>query len=135
MHQEWRRGIRDRLRELVGLDIGPATKPGFGMDDLAEGTEVPYRTLQNWIGGRRENLGDPPDISAAFVIEAARTAGVSLEWLMTGEGTPKGGAPVGFGPIPSREAVAEMRRWMDAVLAPGHLPAGQRRGGGGDDSG
>lgn len=62
-------GLPDRIRQCARL-------VGSG-DELSRRSEIPRRTLENYLQGRSE-----PKASALFAI--ANSAGVSLDWLVAG---------------------------------------------------
>ena len=79
--------ISDRLKKLVEFS-------GLNLREFSEKVEIPYRTLQDYISGKRE-----PGV--ANLEKIATHMRVSLNWLILGEG------PMfmnGYPPPPSSEA-------------------------------
>jgi|GEM_PF-2949323 len=48
---------------------------------LSEKTGIPVRTISNYLSGRN-------DVKTGALVKIAKTAGVTVEWLATGEGKP-----------------------------------------------
>lgn len=66
-------GIGKRIRiavEALGLSLKQA----------AERCDIPYSSLQNWAGGHREPRPDA-------LITIGSQLGISIDWLLTGEGS------------------------------------------------
>lgn len=91
-------GIADRLR-IIAAECG-------GLDELASHSGVARRTLGNYLSGRNE-----PKLS--FLSAISGQYGVSLDWLITGEGVMRPSThddpPTGVGNLgePSAPAYAE----------------------------
>jgi transcriptional regulator with XRE-family HTH domain len=128
----YRVGIRDRLRELVGLDVGERTKPGWTLARLAEKAGVTYRTAQNWLGGARDGAGQLPeakDIPSWFVAAAAEILAVDPGWLLTGTAPPASDAEARLGAVrrlvqPGAPADARVLHAVSLLLAaPESVPA------------
>lgn len=83
-------GIGDRIRIA-------AEAKGLSLRQLAEATAISYSSLQNWIGGHRE-----PRIDALVAIGSQ--LGISLDWLLTGEGPMFRGELAALAPAPSSPA-------------------------------
>lgn len=93
--------IATRLRSVLDLK-------GLSIKEASELVGIPYRTLQNYLLDERE-----PNAKA---LSAIRTRlGVSVDWLLTGEGTMTGEAPqqqqTGAATVnPQEEAILELFR-------------------------
>ena len=93
--------IATRLRSVLDLK-------GLSIKEASELVGIPYRTLQNYLLDERE-----PNAKA---LSAIRThLGISVDWLLTGEGTMTGEAPqqeqTGAVTInPQEEAILELFR-------------------------
>nr|WP_288467444.1 helix-turn-helix domain-containing protein [uncultured Pseudomonas sp.] len=70
-------GIGSRIREAV-------EQLGLTLKQAAEKTALPYSSLQNWAGGHRE-----PRPEALITIGSR--LGISIDWLLTGEGAMRRG--------------------------------------------
>lgn len=92
----------DRLGLIVG-DHGT-------MRRLSIESGVPYRTIQNYLGGGRRKPTMP---TLGNLVAIADTAGVSIEWLATGRGPMFRQTPVNQ----SLRLAPEIRE----VIAGGHL--------------
>ncbi len=71
MNSETETGLRDRIRECARI-------AGSG-DELSRRAGIPRRTLENYLSGKSAP-------KAATLASIAEVAGVSLEWLATGNG-------------------------------------------------
>lgn len=93
--------IATRLRSVLDLK-------GLSIKEASELVGIPYRTLQNYLLDERE-----PNAKA---LSAIRTRlGISVDWLLTGEGTMTGEAPqqqqTGAVTVnPQEEAILELFR-------------------------
>ena len=93
--------IATRLRSVLDLK-------GLSIKEASELVGIPYRTLQNYLLDERE-----PNAKA---LSAIRThLGISVDWLLTGEGTMTGDAPqqeqTGTATVnPQEEAILELFR-------------------------
>ncbi|WP_262498734.1 helix-turn-helix domain-containing protein [Pseudomonas sp. WS 5071] len=93
--------IATRLRSVLD-------KKGLSIKEASELVGIPYRTLQNYLLDERE-----PNAKA---LSAIRThLGISVDWLLTGEGTMTGDAPqqeqTGTATVnPQEEAILELFR-------------------------
>ncbi|QOF91214.1 helix-turn-helix domain-containing protein [Pseudomonas lundensis] len=93
--------IAKRLRSVLDLK-------GLSIKEASELVGIPYRTLQNYLLDERE-----PNAKA---LSAIRThLGISVDWLLTGEGTMTGDAPqqeqTGAVTVnPQEEAILELFR-------------------------
>ena len=92
--------IATRLRSVLDLK-------GLSIKEASELVGIPYRTLQNYLLDERE-----PNAKA---LSAIRThLGISVDWLLTGEGTMTGEAPqqqTGAATVnPQEEAILELFR-------------------------
>ena len=93
--------IATRLRSVLDLK-------GLSIKEASELVGIPYRTLQNYLLDERE-----PNAKA---LSAIRThLGISVDWLLTGEGTMTGEAPqqeqTGTATVnPQEEAILELFR-------------------------
>ena len=93
--------IATRLRSVLDLK-------GLSIKEASELVGIPYRTLQNYLLDERE-----PNAKA---LSAIRThLGISVDWLLTGEGTMTGEAPqqeqTGAVTVnPQEEAILELFR-------------------------
>ena len=93
--------IAARLRSVLD-------KKGLSIKEASELVGIPYRTLQNYLLDERE-----PNAKA---LSAIRThLGISVDWLLTGEGTMTGEAPqqeqTGAVTVnPQEEAILELFR-------------------------
>lgn len=78
--------------DAFGERISLAIRRTGGAKKMAEKTGMSTSVLRSW----RAEKSDP---SRTSLVKVARAAGVSLEWLATGEGDPDKGAgePVGLG--------------------------------------
>lgn len=77
-----------------------------GGDALAQKTAIPRRTLESYLTGTTEP-------KASRLVAIARAANVSLEWLLTGEGTEEP-APQVLKSEPLEAAIRIVERWLDA---------------------
>lgn len=96
--------------DAFGERISLAIKRAGGAKKLADMTGMSTSVLRSW----RAEKSDP---SRTSLIKVARAAGVSVEWLATGEGDPDQGAaaPTGLGaPDISLDALEEV---VEKVLA------------------
>lgn len=96
--------------DAFGERISLAIKRAGGAKKLADMTGMSTSVLRSW----RAEKSDP---SRTSLIKVARAAGVSVEWLATGEGGPDQGAaaPTGLGaPDTSLDALEEV---VEKVLA------------------
>jgi len=124
----YRVGIRDRLRELVGLDVGERTKPGWTLARLAEKAGVTYRTAQNWLGGARDSTGQLPeakDVPSWFVAAAAEILAVDPGWLLTGTAPPASDAEARIEAVrrlvqPGAHVDARVLHAVSLLLSPPH---------------
>src|SRR5277367_2850740 len=73
--------------------------------DLARSVGVSDNAIYKWVSGR----GQPGMIS---LVNLAKAAGVSVEWLATGRGTPAKGKPES--PAPAAES-------SEFIIMPAHL--------------
>ncbi|MEK8017153.1 MAG: helix-turn-helix transcriptional regulator [Candidatus Parabeggiatoa sp.] len=64
--------ISKRLREIID------TK-GMNLTEFSKVTEIPYRTLQNYVSGERP-------IKIDILTKIYTQTGISLSWLLTGKG-------------------------------------------------
>ena len=93
--------IATRLRSVLDLK-------GLSIKEASDLVGIPYRTLQNYLLDERE-----PNAKA---LSAIRThLGISVDWLLTGEGTMTGAAPqqeqTGAVTVnPQEEAILELFR-------------------------
>ena len=93
--------IAARLRSVLD-------KKGLSIKEASDLVGIPYRTLQNYLLDERE-----PNAKA---LSAIRThLGISVDWLLTGEGTMTGEAPQqeqtgAFTVNPQEEAILELFR-------------------------
>lgn len=78
--------------DAFGERMAVAIKRAGGATRMAEKADVSGSVLRKWRAGH----SDP---SRTHLVNMARAAGVSLEWLATGEGDPDqgAGAPTGLG--------------------------------------
>lgn len=86
-------GLGERIREAAD-EVG-------GLKRLAENIDVPRRTLGNWLSGTQPK---PEHLQ-----RIADTTGVSLQWLISGEGQKKA------------DAVSAMARLAKLTENPGHF--------------
>ena len=93
--------IATRLRSVLD-------KKGLSIKEASELVGIPYRTLQNYLLDERE-----PNAKA---LSAIRThLGISVDWLLTGEGSMTGVSPqqvqAGAAPVnPQEEVILELFR-------------------------
>lgn len=72
--------IRERANRLK-----EAVKKGGGVSEVARRAQMPVPSLNNYLAGR--------DIKASALVKVAQAAGVSVEWLATGNEGPPSIAP------------------------------------------
>lgn len=65
-------GIGRRIRAAIEAQ-------GLTLKQAAEQSGIPYSSLQNWAGGHREPRPDA-------LISLGSQLGISIDWLLTGEG-------------------------------------------------
>ena len=65
-------GIENRIRLAIELS-------NLSLKDAAMLCEIPYSSLQNWVSGARDPRSDA-------LISLASHLGVSIDWLLTGQG-------------------------------------------------
>jgi transcriptional regulator with XRE-family HTH domain len=73
--------MKDDEAKLLGQRIGLCEKIAGSRTALAELTGISSRTLENYSHGRN-------DPKAAACVAIARATDVSIEWLLTGQGSP-----------------------------------------------
>lgn len=73
--------MKDDDAKLLGQRIGLCEKIAGSRSALSELTGISARTLENYSHGRN-------DPKAAACIAIARATDVSIEWLLTGQGSP-----------------------------------------------
>ncbi|MBD3816446.1 MAG: helix-turn-helix domain-containing protein [Halothiobacillus sp.] len=93
--------ISNRLKDAIELQ-------GLKISDAATRCGIPYRSMQNYLRGERE-----PNVEA--IIKIATHLGISMDWLLTGEGSMYRAAPTAQIPSLStrEEAVLAMFRSLD----------------------
>lgn len=69
--------------KALGERIRYAAQKLGGNDSLSAETGIPLRTIGNYIAGTNE-------IKALALLNIARAAGLSIDWLLTGTGNPEG---------------------------------------------
>lgn len=97
-----------RLRAVLDLR-------GLSIKDAAELCEIPYRTLQNY-------LLDERDPNAKSLVAIGTKLGISIDWLLTGDGpmqrgeevsTPTQQASISSEISPREQAILELFRALD----------------------
>lgn len=81
---------------------------GLSIKEVSEACDIPYRTLQNYLRGEREP-------SAKALAAIGTHLGVSLDWLLTGDGPMKKGAAQNTGKV-AEEVTAYMSTRERALL-------------------
>lgn len=89
--------------DAFGERISLAVKKAGGATKLAEMTGLSTSVLRSW----RSEKSDP---SRTSLIKVAKAAGISLEWLATGEGSPDQGAEV-----PSKQGIGASEFDLDLL--------------------
>lgn len=91
-----------RLREALA-------SLGFSIKDAAESAGIPYRSMQNYLRGERE-----PGAEALKLI--SEQLGISVDWLLTGEGEMRKGAssPNSVELTPQESALLELFKQLDS---------------------
>lgn len=74
--------IADRLKEVFKAQ-------GLSIAEAAERSGIPYRSMQNYVSASPELVQKP---GAEALMKLQQSFGVSIDWLLTGEGEPYGGA-------------------------------------------
>lgn len=94
-------GIGERIREAV-------ESLGLTLKQAAERCEIPYSSMQNWAGGHREPRPDA-------LITIGSRLGISIDWLLTGEGLMHRGeaGQVGQGAAESPREQALLALWRE----------------------
>lgn len=92
--------ISDRLKFVL-------EKQGLNITDAATKCDIPYRSMQNYLRSERD-----PNIEALIKIQTH--LGISMDWLLTGEGPMQRQAPNPEATLSSQEAaVLAMFRSLD----------------------
>jgi geranylgeranyl pyrophosphate synthase len=76
--------MENRIATAITERLNQAVPKGQAAD-IARRSGVPYPSLRDALGGRQ--------MRPAALVLLARAAGVSLEWLLTGDGAMRPGAP------------------------------------------
>jgi transcriptional regulator with XRE-family HTH domain len=74
--------VKNRLREFLSDE-------GLKITEAAEKSGIPYRSMQNYLSGERD-----PSVEALTAMNTR--LGISVDWLLTGEGGKRRGMVVGL---------------------------------------
>ncbi|MGV6473551.1 helix-turn-helix domain-containing protein [Azotobacter vinelandii] len=95
-------GIGERIKTAV-------ESMGLSLKQAAVKCEIPYSSLQNWVGGHREPRPDA-------LITIGSRLGISIDWLLTGEGPMRRGETSAV-PVQQVPPTVEMSPREQALLA------------------